>query len=99
MTISEDYKESVGYAAKVISNHKAVNHVMAANDIIGGCLSEKGVLVGKFVLETTDENGETLCKSANDLAAAIMTEISWNTRNPIVIWHEKDDKRKFVLEN
>jgi hypothetical protein len=99
MTISDDYKDSVGYAAKVISNHKAVNHVMAANEIIGGCLSGKGVLVGKFVLETTDENGQLLSKPASDLAAAIMTEISWNTRNPIVIWHEKDNERKFVLEN
>ncbi len=101
MDISDDYKEVVGLAAKAIDDYTKSKGagVSSAAAIIGGALSShKDVLNGEFILTTTSIDGEKLSRSAFDMAAAIMTEISWNTHNSIVISEVVDGNSKFVLE-
>jgi hypothetical protein len=101
MDISDDYKEVVGLAAKAIDDYTKSKGagVSSAVEIISGALSDhEDVLNGEFILTTTTQDGERLRKSASDMAAAIMTEISWNTRNSIVISEIVEGHSKFVLE-
>ena len=91
MNIHPDYVNSVQGAAEAIEKYSSgKNNVMAANEIIGGAISENNsdnVLVGKFYVEA-DIDGEIVRKPVRDLSAAIMIHMSWNTKGSKKIVHE-----------
>lgn len=99
MDINPKYVDSVREAILAIDEYsRNKNHVMAATEIMAGVLRDK-VMNGIFVISSVDAAGETVKKNATDLAAALMTEISWNTAGLKDIWYDTDRGVESVVTN
>ncbi len=99
MEINPKYVGSVRDAIIAIEGYiTGKNQPMAAAEIIAGILHDK-VMTGIFVISTVDSAGEVIKKQATDIAAALMTEMTWNTVNDKDIWYDSDGKPEKVITN
>ena len=99
MDINPKYVDSVREAILAIDEYsRNKNHVMAAAEIMAGVLRDK-VMDGIFVISSIDAAGEVIKKNASDMAAALMTEISWNTIGVKDIWYHNGDEAEIVVSH
>ncbi len=99
MEINPKYVDNVREAILAIDDYlRNKNSVVGAAEIVGGILHDK-VMDGVFVVSSVSDSGEVMKKQATDIAAALMTEMCWNTKNTKDIWYDNNGTSEKVVSN